>query len=1034
MSIETVIDSFRGRLNNSNPPTHSNEVVMNGGIVTSDSHFRIIAESVSDLICVVDIGGTVRYANPSLTRILGWTPQEFIGKKSLDYVHPDDKDTVRAMRQRTIEVPRDPVRFEVRYRRSDGNYCWLECCNTNMLHVEGIEGFLVTYRDTTERKESKAASALLAALVELTYDAVSSADIEGFVTTWNSAAERLYGYSRSEMIGQHISRIFADESKEEMTAIRKAVSSGKAAFNKPVRLRHKSGKLLDVALTLSPVLNNAGEVVGLSGITRDISEEKKADKALRLTTAAIEVATSPILICDAQSPDMEIVYVNPAFERLTGYTKEEVIGRNCRFLQGGDLGQTGVHDIRNAIAHRQTTHVLLRNYRKDGSLFWNELFLSPIFGEDGELTHFVGIQNDITERKNSEDLLKQAKDSLQEANDLFQGIMEASSDLIAAVGTDRRFLLFNDSYRDASPSLFQKSAKMNECVDAAFSAGTTNDRIMLGLWDRALTGEDFSVSIELGESTADRKWFEITFTTIRDYTGEQIGASHVMRDITKRRIAEDALLESEAVLSSFYNSSDMYMGTIEVFGNEIALVSVNATAAKLFGIDAKSKDIRLAEIGISPEDHVIWLTECIKSRQFGHAVRFDYEIDCPSGFPAWLSVVVSFIGDSPTGSTQYTFIAEDITDQKQAESSLHDLSALHAAILDGSSYSIVATDEKGVVRVLNPAAEEMTGYSLTSSSDEICLQQLFESIESQRVGTEKSRFQSLVTKQKQRSEKSGDWKCIRKDGTTLPVTLTVTPLHNKEGELRGYLAISQDITQQKLIETQMLQTEKLAALGELVAGVAHELNNPLAAISAGSQLLEMHPDPEVQEDAKTIRAMTDRATKIVRSLLTFSRRGNDDQSEVDLNEVVQASVELAKFRLASFEVNIATELDPDSALAMANECQIQQILINLITNAEHALMGPHNGERTIKIKTFGFNAPDDRKMVAVSVEDNGTGIAPDVLPKIFDPFFTTKDVGQGTGLGLSICHGIATSHGGDISVESVVGQGTKFTLTLPATD
>ncbi len=258
---------------------------------------------------------------------------------------------------------------------------------------------------------------------------------------------------------------------------------------------------------------------------------------------------------------------------------------------------------------------------------------------------------------------------------------------------------------------------------------------------------------------------------------------------------------------------------------------------------------------------------------------------------------------------------------------------------------------------------------------------------------------------------------------------TVTQAYGPGGEFRGLFGVSVDATERRHLQAQVIQSEKLAAIGQLVAGVAHEINNPLAAISGNAQLLEMHEDPQVREDAQSIRRMTGRANRVVRSLLTFAR-GADAGVRMarTLRAMVEETLELAAFTLKKGDVELVTRFAPShqEPIAMVNDNQIQQVILNLLTNAEYALRDQGAPGRRIVIET---RTEDDEAILSVS--DNGCGIAPDMLSRIFDPFFTTKNIGDGTGLGLSICHGIVEAHDGRLTVESAPGKGTTFFVRLP---
>lgn len=271
-------------------------------------------------------------------------------------------------------------------------------------------------------------------------------------------------------------------------------------------------------------------------------------------------------------------------------------------------------------------------------------------------------------------------------------------------------------------------------------------------------------------------------------------------------------------------------------------------------------------------------------------------------------------------------------------------------------------------------------------------------------------------------------KIVTKSGHTRWIQMVKRRLVSPDGTV-SVLCIATDITERKSLHSQVVQAEKLAALGELVAGVAHEINNPLTAIIGNAELLEMHPDEQVREDAKTIVGMGQRAVRIVRSLLTFSRGTGGERRMESLNALVHGTLEMATYKLRKTNVALELRLDEELPTVLVNANEIQQVILNLINNAEHALR-KNPGERKLTITT-SLEGPNGERYAALRVEDNGHGIPDDVVGSIFDPFFTTKGVGEGTGLGLSICHGIAEAHGGKLSVQSSEGAGAAFTLLIP---
>ncbi len=229
-------------------------------------------------------------------------------------------------------------------------------------------------------------------------------------------------------------------------------------------------------------------------------------------------------------------------------------------------------------------------------------------------------------------------------------------------------------------------------------------------------------------------------------------------------------------------------------------------------------------------------------------------------------------------------------------------------------------------------------------------------------------------------------------------------------------------------ERQLIQSEKLATVGKLAAGVAHEINNPLGNISLYAQMLSRKiKDPEAKKKLKIIEEQADQTAKIVKSLLDFSRQSEPKFKLVDLNTIVKKTLNVLEPQISLNKIKVKTKLEENLPKVYADPMQIQQVLVNIVTNAIQAMEGKSDATLEITTKSEGDK-------VMVSIKDNGVGIPEEHLDKIFDPFFSTKGVGKGTGLGLSVSYGIVENHGGEIKVESKVGEGSTFTVILPRGD
>ncbi len=271
----------------------------------------------------------------------------------------------------------------------------------------------------------------------------------------------------------------------------------------------------------------------------------------------------------------------------------------------------------------------------------------------------------------------------------------------------------------------------------------------------------------------------------------------------------------------------------------------------------------------------------------------------------------------------------------------------------------------------------------------------------------------------------GTLKRKRRDGTEFPVSATVAALVDARGFTTHVVSVERDISEERRLREQLIHSERLSAVGQLVAGVAHELNNPLQAVMGLTELLiGSEGRPQARKDLEQIRADGERAATIVRNLLAFARRSALERSIADLNEIVRSALALRSYELRRSNISVQEHYTAELPLIVVNREEIQQIVLNLILNAEHAIRST-GGPGSISVSTH-----QSAGSAFLDVSDDGPGVPADLAGRVFEPFFTTKSVGQGTGLGLSVSLGIAQAHGGSL-VLTPAERGACFTLTLP---
>jgi PAS domain S-box-containing protein len=275
------------------------------------------------------------------------------------------------------------------------------------------------------------------------------------------------------------------------------------------------------------------------------------------------------------------------------------------------------------------------------------------------------------------------------------------------------------------------------------------------------------------------------------------------------------------------------------------------------------------------------------------------------------------------------------------------------------------------------------------------------------------------------------WK--RRDGSAITVKLSVLPQYDASGNVQFYDAIAEDITERLRHDELLRRSERMASLGTTLAGVAHELNNPLAAIMGFAQLLLKKPWPAEDRSAlETINHEAIRSATIVKDLLAMARkRDGERRVPTDVNDIVGYIVRTRRYQLEATGIVCTVELDPTLPAVSGDRAQLEQVMRNLLNNAEHALLPHTQGEPRHTPAQISIRTRHDERDVIVEVEDNGPGIAPDLRSHIWDPFWTTKDEGEGTGLGLAVVHAIVIEHGGAVNVSDSSKSGACFEVRLP---
>ncbi|NOZ60261.1 MAG: PAS domain S-box protein [Calditrichaeota bacterium] len=365
-------------------------------------------------------------------------------------------------------------------------------------------------------------------------------------------------------------------------------------------------------------------------------------------------------------------------------------------------------------------------------------------------------------------------------------------------------------------------------------------------------------------------------------------------------------------------------------------------------------------------------------------------------------------------------LLNDVTERQRSEASLKEYQQFLSNIFDDAAEAIFVLDENDCVKLWNKQAEKMYGYS----AEEMIGKHISLIV----PNDEKSRREiELINKIVKEKGFVKDWETerITHDGRKLLLRITRTAIRDENDNYRGSSVIAHDISEQRRLEQQLIHSEKLSAVGQLAAGIAHEVGSPLTAISSLAQLLYERDDDEWNKDKlKIIREQIDRIARIVRELVNFSKPISTDVKDISVNQVIEEAIQIVRYDRRLKHLTINLDLFPGLPMIRASFDQLLQVLINILLNAGDALEGRPDGEISISTQLVG-------EKIIIRIIDNGAGIAGKYLDHIFEPFFTTKGPGKGTGLGLWVCYNIVKGFSGEIVAESEENQGTAFHIILP---
>jgi PAS domain S-box-containing protein len=609
-----------------------------------------------------------------------------------------------------------------------------------------------------------------------------------------------------------------------------------------------------------------------------------------------------------------------------------------------------------------------------------------------------------------------------EKEEMFQSIAELGNDGILVFNEDHRIEFANRVVSEITGYSNVELLKMT----ALSLLGEPNRPFLEDIFVHPERyGEKVCTEIQLPTAQGEVKEAEVCIALARTPYGVRKGYAY-LRDITEAKQMEREIKDSEEKLRTLF---ERVRHGLFVSSKEGKFLDCNQALLDMLHYPTKEEFLSIdiaKDLYVNPEDRKTFQE---RMERDGYVKDMEVEFRKKDGEKITVLMTGHPIKDGKGRTVGYQGINLDISDRKRIENELREANEFFMNLIESSVDGIIATDMKGNIIIFNKGAEILTGYTaeeiigkthITKIYPEGIAKEVMIKLRSPGYGG----VGKLVPTQ---------FNVVNKAGEEIPIQLSAALIYDGAGNEIASVGIFTDLRprlmmEKKLQEThlQLVSSEKMASLGKLAAGIAHEINNPLGGILIYSSLMieDLPQDDPKRGDLSRIVQEAGRCKEIVKSLLEFARQTEPKMEPTDINRAITEGLFFLENQALFHNVRIIKKLDPVLPFVKGNASQLKQVFMNIIVNAAEAI----HGSGTLTITT---SPTPDRKFVLVEFTDTGEGIPEENLSRIFDPFFTTKDIGKGTGLGLATSYGIVEEHGGKIGVKSKVGEGTTFTIELP---
>ena len=799
-----------------------------------------------------------------------------------------------------------------------------------------------------------------------------------------------------------------------------ALAALAAFLRERARARRATRELEQRAATIDHL---TGDVASLRSVLQEHVQQREAsEEVLRRGEeryrALVDNLSTVVFQVDRE---LRWTFLNAAWETVTGRSPAESIGQVAPMLMVDEDAAECDAVLRGLLdGTRDRGEQVIRVRCTAGNVHWLELRAIPMLDLGGTIVGLSGTLSDVTSRVSVEVELRR-----QET--LYRLIAENSSDIIALVAHGGQFTY-------VSPSTEHVLGYAPEDI--------------LGIeWWTLLDASDAERVLRSVQSVRERQpltetvrvrrkdgtwiWLEARADAVLDEDGSVVGYRITARDFTEHRAAGLALTESEAKYRLLAESIDDIVCLQDLDGTALYYSASTEKALGFTPAELVGKDVFALT---HPDDLGTLAGDAYLAVLRGETPLVEWRCLRKDGTYMWVETHTTLLRNEAGVPDRLLSVTRDIEGRKQAQEALRQSEERMRALVARAAYGIYRATPDGRFLDVNPALVTMLGYDSTEELLAIdIIRDLYVDID------ERTHWMAAIETGAHPEWFDLTWR--RKDGMTIAVRLSARAARDGHGDVVWYEGIAENVTERLRREAVVRRAERMASLGHTLAGVAHELNNPLAAISGFAQiLLKTHLPKDDRSAIETIHREAKRAAKIVKDLLTFARRqDSSERHRVDLNDIVRYIVDTQRYAMETHGMLCELVLSDEPAYVAADPAQLEQVMLNLLVNARQALetiTAPVAAGRltagTTRTPMVVIRTAVRGKTVSLEISDNGPGITARQLPRIWDPFWTTKEEGEGTGLGLSVVHAIIVEHGGTIDVDTRVGSGTTFAVSMPA--